>query len=78
MTGVNLRLIVAISGKKEVLQEMALMTIEDMKKRFGVDQKTIYNWRKHRGMPFIKIGKEIYFREESIQQWLEQKEKVAK
>lgn len=54
---------------------MSLLTIEQMVDRFGVNQKTIYNWRNKEKLPSIKIGKTIYFREESVNEWLLQKEK---
>ena len=47
-----------------------LMTIEEMIKRFGVNQKTLYNWRKVEGLPSVKVGKQIYFREEAVEEWL--------
>lgn len=53
---------------------MSLLTIEDMTVKFGVDQKTLYNWRKQEKLPFIKVGKQIYFREESVNKWLIEKE----
>lgn len=53
---------------------MSLFTIEEMIEKFGVDQKTLYNWRKQEKLPFIKIGKQIYFREESVNKWLLEKE----
>jgi excisionase family DNA binding protein len=57
---------------------MSLYTIEDMIEKFGVDQKTLYNWRKAENLPFIKIGKQIYFREEAVNQWLLEKETKVK
>ena len=53
---------------------MAILTIEDMTIKFGVDQRTLYTWRKQEGLPFIKVGKQIYFREESVNKWLLEKE----
>lgn len=53
---------------------MALLTIEDMTEKFKVDQRTLYTWRKNEGLPFIKVGKQIYFREEAVNEWLMKKE----
>lgn len=53
---------------------MSLLTIEDLIEKFNVDQKTIYNWRKEKNLPFIKIGRQIYFREEALNKWLMTKE----
>lgn len=47
-----------------------LLTLEQLKNRLKVDQKTIYNWRTTKGLPFIKIGRCVYFREESVNKWI--------
>lgn len=57
---------------------MGLMTIDQMIDKMKVDQKTLYNWRKNEGLPFIKVGKQIYFREESVNKWLIDREKIEK
>ena len=50
--------------------ELNLLTLDEVKNRFQVDQKTIYNWRKNKGLPCVKIGRSIYFREEALKEWL--------
>lgn len=53
---------------------MSLMTIEEITDKMKVDQRTIYTWRKDFGLPYIKIGNKIYFREESVNKWLQERE----
>ena len=54
--------------------ELNLLTLEEVITRFQVDQKTIYNWRKYKGLPSVKIGRNVYFREEALKEWLIQME----
>jgi excisionase family DNA binding protein len=57
--------------------KMGLLTIEQMTERLQVHPNTLYNWRKKEGMPSIKVGKTIYFREEAVNEWLERKAQKA-
>jgi excisionase family DNA binding protein len=50
------------------------LTIEELTEKLQVHQKTLYNWRKNEGLPSIKIGKTIYFREEAVNEWLIKRE----
>lgn len=53
---------------------MGLLTIEEALEKLKIDQKTLYNWRKHEGLPSIKIKKKVYIREEALNKWLIEKE----
>jgi excisionase family DNA binding protein len=55
---------------------VSLLTLEQVTARFNTDVKTIYNWRKKEGLPYIKIGNQIFFREEALNAWLLKKETV--
>lgn len=36
----------------------------------GVTLKTLKNWRvQHKGPPFVKIGRQIYYREKDVRDW---------
>ena len=56
------------------MKALDLITLEELKERLQVDQKTIYNWRKHNGLPYVKIGRRLYFREETILEWIKKNE----
>ncbi len=56
------------------MKALDLITLDELIARFQVDQKTIYNWRKQKGLPTVKIGRCLYFREESITEWIKSME----
>jgi excisionase family DNA binding protein len=61
-------------------QQKILLNIEDVARRLGVTVSTVHGLTRSRGrdrtnpIPFLKIGKRVYFRNESIEKWLAAKE----
>jgi excisionase family DNA binding protein len=57
--------------ENEIIQ---LISVEDLARFLALAPKTIRNYVWRREIPFVKIGKKVMFRPESIAAWLEQKE----
>lgn len=49
---------------------MNLITLQEAMDLLGVSRSTIDRWRKHKQLPFIKIGKEVFFDKEIMKNWL--------
>ncbi|MFH5185120.1 helix-turn-helix domain-containing protein [Paenibacillus sp. TAB 01] len=49
---------------------MNLMTLQEAMDLLEVSRSTLDRWRKSKRLPFIKIGKEIYFHKEDLQHWI--------
>ncbi|GAE26748.1 organosulfonate ABC transporter substrate-binding protein [Halalkalibacter wakoensis JCM 9140] len=58
------------------MNHLDLITMQEAIDLLEVSRSTIDRWRKFKRLPFIKIGKEIYFHKEEIQQWVRQHSKV--
>jgi excisionase family DNA binding protein len=60
------------SLKKEVFRvssEIKFLTIEDMAEMLQVTRTTIYNLKK-KGLPFIKLGKNVRFVQDEVIEWV--------
>lgn len=57
--------------------EIRFLTIEQVAEMLQVTRTTIYNMKK-KGLPFIKIGKNIRFDEESVVQWVRSNQQSVK
>jgi len=56
------------------LQE--LFTANELSELLGVSSRTIFSWKKERGLPFVKLGPRlIRYDFDSIEIWLESQEK---
>lgn len=55
--------------KPPMASEMKFLTIEDVAKMLQVTRTTIYNL-KEKGLPYIKLGKNIRFDEEEVVKWV--------
>lgn len=55
---------------KVMAKEFSYLTIEDVAKMLKVARSTVYKY-KEMGMPFIKIGKTIRFKDNDIMEWVE-------
>jgi excisionase family DNA binding protein len=51
-------------------KEYSYLTIEDVAEMLKVARSTVYKF-KSMGMPFIKIGKTIRFKDNEVIQWVE-------
>jgi excisionase family DNA binding protein len=52
------------------------MTIEQVAEMLQVTKMTIYNLQK-KGLPFIKLGKNVRFDKEDVIQWVNSNKKTA-
>ncbi len=53
-----------------VAREFSYMTIEDVAEMLKIARSTVYKF-KDMGMPFIKIGKTIRFKDDEVVKWVE-------
>jgi excisionase family DNA binding protein len=51
-------------------KEFSYLTIEDVAEMLRITRSTVYKF-KDMGMPFIKIGKTIRFKDEEVIKWVE-------
>jgi len=51
-------------------KEYSYLTIEDVSEMLKVARSTVYKF-KDMGMPFIKIGKTIRFKDNEVMEWIE-------
>ena len=51
-------------------KEFSYMTIEDVAEMLKIARSTVYKF-KDMGMPFIKIGKTIRFKDDEVIKWVE-------
>ncbi|MCZ8521657.1 MULTISPECIES: helix-turn-helix domain-containing protein [Paenibacillus] len=49
---------------------LPLLTLQEALDLLGVSRATVDRWRQNRGLPCIKIGREVYFDEEELQRWI--------
>ena len=56
-------------GGWSLSSEIKFLTIEDVADMLQVTRTTIYNLKK-RGLPFIKLGKNIRFNQEDVVAWV--------
>lgn len=49
--------------------DIKFLTVEDVAEMLQVTRTTIYNLKK-KGLPFIKLGKNIRFDEEAVVEWV--------
>ncbi len=54
-------------------QEIKFLTIEEVAEMLQVTRTTIYNLKK-KGLPFIKLGKNIRFDQEEVVNWIKGKQ----
>ena len=54
-----------INAAKEK-NEQELITDDEMQRRLGVSRTTLYNWRKDGTIPYLRIGKKLFYRWKEI------------
>ncbi len=52
---------------------MTLISVADVARLIGVTPATVYDWIRHRQIPFIKIGGVIRFDTAAMEAWIESK-----
>ena len=56
--------------------EIKFLTIEDLAEMLQVTRTTIYNL-KNKGLPFLKIGKNIRFDQNEVIDWIKKRQDVS-
>lgn len=47
-----------------------LITLQEAMNLFGISRATIDRWRQTKGLPYIKIGREVFIDPEQLQRWI--------
>lgn len=47
-----------------------LITLQEAMNIFGISRATIDRWRQNKGLPYIKIGKEVFIDPEQLRRWM--------
>lgn len=56
------------------MERHELLGIEEAAAYLGIKRSTLYGWVHYRKIPFIKIGRLVKFRSETLKQWVEERE----
>jgi excisionase family DNA binding protein len=56
--------------------DIKFLTIEDVSEMLQVTRTTVYNLKK-KGMPFIKLGKNIRFDQDEVVEWIKSNNRPA-
>jgi|GEM_PF-3546295 len=56
---------------------MDIYSIDDLALVMGCSRRTILNWRKERGLPWITLGRKVYFRRDDIAEWCLKNRKIS-
>ena len=52
----------------------ALLNEKKTAEFLGVARNTLRKWRENEGLPFIRAGSRIFYRKDSVEEWLRNKE----
>lgn len=52
-----------------------VLTDKEIAKELGLSPWTIRKWRLEGGMPFFQVGHRIFYRYDSVMDWLDEQEK---
>jgi len=50
------------------------MTTDQICQAFGISKSTLNNWRKEKGLPFIKVGRTVRYDYQAVIDWLKKHE----
>jgi len=53
-----------------------IMTEADLAILVDKSQDTLWEWRGERGLPYIKVGKDVYYSQKAVYNWLLSLQKV--
>ena len=66
-----------ISSKKSLFFDN-LINLRELSDFLEISPKTIRNWMAMRKIPFLKIGRNVYFPIDKLEKWLQRKEKSCR
>lgn len=66
----------ADNGVSKMPSDVKFLTIEDLADMLQVTRTTIYNL-KNKGLPFIKLGKNIRFDQDEVINWIKTNQKTS-
>jgi NitT/TauT family transport system substrate-binding protein len=52
----------------------SIMTTDQICQAFGISKSTLNNWRKEKGLPFIKVGRTVRYDYQAVIDWLKKHE----
>ena len=55
-----------------------LLTREDLKKLFHCSLRHVDNLRTHQGLPWVQVGRKVFFLLEDVQEWISRNRKAEK
>lgn len=53
-----------------------LLTREDLKKLFHCSLRHVDNLRTHQGLPWVQVGRKVFFLLEDVQEWISRNRKA--
>lgn len=59
------------------MAERSYLTVDEVAKRFGVNATTIYRLVKQGRIPAFKVGHQWRFREDRLNEWVADRERVG-
>jgi predicted DNA-binding transcriptional regulator AlpA len=75
----NVSQVSRLSDMKDTKRLDGYFTPQQLAAKLGVVPRTLYRWHRLRiGPPRIAIGRQIFFREQSVSEWLSSKEELKR
>lgn len=54
---------------------MNLLTTKEICEIYKISRNTVDRWRREKGLPYIRVGSGIRFKEEDVKEWIEKHSK---
>ena len=51
-----------------------IMNTDQICEAFGISKSTLNNWRKEKGLPYIKVGRTVRYDYDAVVEWLKKHE----
>ena len=51
-----------------------IMNTDQICQAFGISKSTLNNWRKEKGLPYIKVGRTVRYDFDAVVEWLKKHE----
>ena len=61
-----------------MIKNVELFTIDELSKYLRIPKSTIYKYSMSKTMPCFKVGRQLRFKKDSINKWIEKQEKAKK